>query len=231
MLLFRRPEACRMFNLYSILGFSVWVLMKKLQKFPIQLLQLMMSSSCCSPSVICFMNRERVIWCSSLRPRNSPFSSASVLGQAGQARQVMLHTMLSDLIQVSSCLFVNDVWRTVQEFKWAVGCECCFGIVALILTSCDVCCPRHCLVICAALRVFLDHQANEALLNRWHKPAAKNTCYASTCRAMLPPVVCFFQSLLSQIHVVQLQALKLFRSSVPSLCRHETIRTWSVLSS
>ena len=39
-----------------------------------------------------FMNRERIILCP-LWPRNSPFSSASVLGQTGQARQVILHNV------------------------------------------------------------------------------------------------------------------------------------------
>ena len=59
-------------------------------------------------------------------------------------------------------------------------------------------------MICAALRVLFDHQANEALLNRWHKPAAKkNTCYAFH--------LCFVisQNVLSQIHVARLEALML----------------------
>lgn len=62
-----------------------------------------------------FMNRkrisERIILCP-LRPRNSPFSSASVLGQAGQARHVILQNAF-----IISCLFVNDVWRAMQAFE------------------------------------------------------------------------------------------------------------------
>ena len=205
MLLFRRPEACRIFNLeFHSRVFRVSSDDEETPKVSytasaddVKQLLLTLDSSYQLLTFCVLIHESGENYLSSKTPTKEFSLFQRLCAGTGRTSKAgdrwFLHTMLSDLIQVSSCLFVNDVWRTVQEFKWAVGCECCFGIVALILTSCDVCCPRHCLVICAALRVFLDHQANEALLNRWHKPAAKNTvlcfhlsCYASTCGLFFP---------------------------------------------